>query len=111
MAKTQATHSRHALEAAKVLGLEIAQGRRERRWSTYELAERAGIDRRTLRKVEEGDPTVALGTVVELAVLVGVPLFDTEVSELSALVRKGRDRLSLLPQRVRQPYDTFDDDF
>lgn len=111
MAKTKAIHSRHALEAAKVLGLEIAQGRRERRWSTYELAERAGIDRRTLRKVEEGDPTVASGTVLELAVLVGVPLFGVENSELSSLVRQGRDRLALLPQRIRPTSGGLDADF
>lgn len=111
MAKTRAMYSRHALEAAKLLGLEIAQGRRERRWSTYELAERAGIDRRTLRKVEQGDPTVAMGTVLELAVLVGVPLFGVEHSDLSGLVRQSRDRLALLPQRVRPPSEEIDVDF
>src|SRR5690606_21662914 len=111
MAKTRAMYSRHALEAAKVLGLEIAQGRRERRWSTYELAERAGIDRRTLRKVEEGDPTVASGTVLEIAVLVGVPLFGVENSELTSLVRQGRARLALLPQRIRPTSGGLDADF
>ena len=36
------SYSRPTLELAKVLGLEIARGRRERRLSLAELAERAG---------------------------------------------------------------------
>ncbi len=104
-------YSRQALEAATLLGLEIAQARRERTWTTTELAERAGISRPTLRKIEQGDPTVALGTVFEVATLVGVPLFGADPSELGTLVRRSRDRLQLLPERVREPAEPVDDDF
>ncbi len=40
-----------------------------------DLADRADIDKKTLSKVERGDPTVAIGTVFEVAGLVGVSLF------------------------------------
>jgi serine/threonine-protein kinase HipA len=60
------------VDAAAVLGLEIARARRARRWPVTELAERAGVSRHTVRAVEDGAPTVAIGTVFELAIIVGV---------------------------------------
>lgn len=105
------TYSTPTLDAAKVLGLELARARRERRWTAQDLAERAGISVVTLRKVERGDPTVALGTVFEVAVLLGVPLFDVERSALPELVRRGRERLALVPSRVREPVARVRDDF
>jgi transcriptional regulator with XRE-family HTH domain len=94
-----------------VLGLEVARARRERRWTAEDLAERAGISLVTLRKVERGDPTVALGTAFEVAVLVGVPLFNVDRSELPALVTRGREQLALVPSRVREPVSPVRDDF
>lgn len=105
------THSQQTLDAARVLGLEVAAGRRRRRWTIAELAERSGTSPVTVRKVERGDPTVALGTAFELATLVGVPLFGVDRDALSTLVERGRERLALLPQRVRQPAVDVDDDF
>jgi len=105
------TDSTPALDAAKVLGLELARARRERRWTAKELAERAGISLVTLRKVERGDPSVALGTFFDVAVLLGVPLFNVDRSELPALVARGQERLALLPARVREPVGPVRDDF
>jgi transcriptional regulator with XRE-family HTH domain len=94
-----------------VLGLEVARARRERRWTAVELAERAGISPITLRKIERGDPTVALGTAFEIATLLGIPLFGVEQGQLPALVARGRDKLALLPARVREPTRPIRDDF
>ncbi|HET9676203.1 MAG TPA: helix-turn-helix transcriptional regulator [Solirubrobacterales bacterium] len=94
-----------------MLGAQIAQGRRERRWSSEELARRVGISRRTLSKLEHGDPSVGLGIAFEAARLVGVPLFREDRDQLKAEVERHRDRLSLLPQRVRTPDGPVDDDF
>ena len=105
------TFSRPALETARVLGLEVAQARRQRRWTTAELAERAGISPMTLRKVERGDPTVALGTAFEVAALLGIPLFDANRDELSTVVERGRERLALLPARIRERTPPVDDAF
>ena len=37
-----------------------------------EVAERVGVSVPTIRKVESGDPTVAIGTVFEVASLLGI---------------------------------------
>lgn len=104
-------HTPQAREAARVLGLQVAQARRERGWTAAQLAARANISPVTLRKVERGDPTVALGTALEAATLVGIRLFDADPSELGRIAAHERDRLALLPDRVRLPQREPDDDF
>ena len=105
------TYSPQSLDAARVLGLEIARARRERRWTLAELAERAGVSSITVRQVELGAPTVAIGIVFELASILGVDLFGAPASQLPELVARGRDRLALLPARVRQPTEPVHEDF
>lgn len=75
------------------------------------MAERAGISRTTLSKIEYGDPGVAIGTVFEVATLLGVPLFGVEAGQLGELADRAGERLSLLPERVREPVVEVDDDF
>lgn len=95
------SYSPPALDAVLVLGLQIASARRARRWSQGDLAERAGTSVNTLRSVEQGAPTVAIGIFFDLAVLLGVDLYGTEPGDMAALVTRGRERLALLPSRVR----------
>ncbi|MCW2993702.1 MAG: family DNA-binding transcriptional regulator [Conexibacter sp.] len=103
--------SRYAIEAAQVLGTQIQAARRERRWSQKDLAGRAGITTPTLRKVEQGDLGVAIGTVFEVATLVGVPLFHEDRARLALDLDLVTARSALLPQRVRAPKREVDDDF
>jgi transcriptional regulator with XRE-family HTH domain len=106
------TISRQASDAARALGAQVVAARRQRRWSAARLAEQAGINVRTLRKVERGDPTVALGTAFDVAVLVGVPLFAASPSELTLLADNLADRAALLGERVVPISDEgLDDDF
>ena len=84
------------------------------RWAyrdVIELAERAGISTNTLHKVEQGDPSVCLGTALDVATLVGVPLFYEDRSRLAEEAARSRDRAALLPQRVRQREGDLDNDF
>lgn len=99
------------LDATVALGLEIATARRQRRMSIMELAERARITRVTVRNIERGNPTVAIGTVFEVAGLVGVNLFGINPADLPSLVRRNQDRLALLPTRVRSTGAKVDNDF
>ncbi len=108
---THHAYSDQTLAAAKVLGLEIARARRAQRWSVSELAERAGISVPTLRNIERGVPTVALGSAFEVATLVGLDLFGEDVEGLERMVERGRERLELLPARVRDRSRPVRDDF
>ena len=99
------------LDAARLLGAQVAAGRRRRGWTAAELAERVGVSVPTLRKVERGDPTVALGTILEAAVLVGAPLFDADADHYPALAARAATELALLPSRVRTSAPPVDDDF
>ncbi|MEI7860962.1 MAG: helix-turn-helix transcriptional regulator [Acidimicrobiales bacterium] len=107
------THSYHpqVYEAAKVLGLEVARARRERRRTAVDLAERAGISPVTLRKIERGDPSVAMGTVFEVASLLGIPLLSPDRTSLAQLADQTSARLTLLPARVRARRLEVHDDF
>ncbi|MDO8391498.1 MAG: helix-turn-helix transcriptional regulator [Actinomycetota bacterium] len=109
--KATRTYLPQTLDAARVLGLEVAAARRRRRMTVKDLAERAGITAVTVRKAERGDPTVALGTMFEVAGLVGVDLFGAGPAELPALVRRSDDRLALLPARVRATDEGLNNDF
>ena len=98
-------------EALQLLGTSIKAQRLHRRWSIDELARRVGVSHPTIIKVERADPTVAIGTVLEAATLVGVPLFDADP------VVRGRHRerlaveLKLLPSAGRISTVEADDDF
>jgi hypothetical protein len=65
----------------------------------------------TLRNIERGEPTTAIGVAFEVATLVGVPLFDAEADDLPVLRRRAEDRLALLPRTVRLPERPARDDF
>jgi transcriptional regulator with XRE-family HTH domain len=89
-----------ARHAAELLGARIKAGRLERGWSINELAERAQVSRVTIMNVERGDLRVALGTVLDSATLVGVPLFYEDERRLAAEAARGR--APLLGKRVRR---------
>jgi transcriptional regulator with XRE-family HTH domain len=98
------------VEAAKLLGARVQLARRERRWTLQELAERVGVTHVTMRKVERGDLTVALGVAFEAAAVLGVPLFHADRSRRALEAGRVEDRLAVLPALVRKPADV-DDDF
>ncbi len=97
------------LQAAHLLGTRVALGRRERRWTLADLAERVGASETTIRKIERGDPTVELGTAFEAAALTGVVLFDDDNKTLARESELLDARLAVLPKRVRSRAP--DDDF
>lgn len=105
------TYSRVTREGTELLGKLIRLGRKERKMTESDLAERAGIARATLQKIERGDLKCEIGLFFEVAVLVGVQLFESESSQaLSTHLGRINDKLTLLPQRVRTSVKV-DDDF
>jgi transcriptional regulator with XRE-family HTH domain len=105
------TYSKYTREAVVLLGKQVRLGRKQRKWTEHELAERAGIARATLQKIEKGDVSVAIGLVFEVAALVGVRLFDQEASTLVGHISRTDDKLAVLPGSVRKPGKAVDDEF
>ena len=110
MAKKR-TYSRYSSETIMLLADKIKLGRKQRKWTEQELAERAGISRATLQKIEKGNMNCAIGLVFEVAVLVGIKLFDTDHISLTMQQESTYDKLALLPKSVRKNRKSVDDDF
>lgn len=105
------TYTKYGTEAAKLLGKQIRLGRKQRKWSEHELADRAGISRATLQKIEIGNMSVAIGFVFEVAALVGVNLFDPDTTSLARHIARIDDNLALLPKHIHPGKKLVDDDF
>jgi|JI8StandDraft_1071087.scaffolds.fasta_scaffold04267_5 transcriptional regulator with XRE-family HTH domain len=109
--KKRRAYSRFAKEAGMLLGKEIQYERKIKNWSEQNLAERAGISRTTLQKIEAGDMTVALGLVFETAAILGIPLFVEEDPSLTKSIRQTSEKLALLPKRIRSKNRKVKDEF
>lgn len=109
--KRARTYSRITKQALSILGKLIRVGRLERKLTATELAERAGITRKTLRNIENGEAGSEIGTVFEVAALVGVRLFDFDDRTLGMHNARLEEKLTLLPKSVRHKRQEVDDDF
>ena len=107
----QRAYSKYTLEAVTLLGEQIKLGRKQRKWSEKNLAERAGISRATLQKIENGEMSCAIGLVFEVATLVGVNLFEQDKLHLSKHIEQTRDKIALLPKRIKVKTKAVYDDF
>lgn len=107
----QRTYSQYAREAAVLMGEQIKLGRKQRQWTEKNLADRAGISRATLQKIENGEMSCAIGSVFEVATLVGVKLFEPESLPLSKHIEHTRDKVALLPKRIKAKKKAVRDDF
>ena len=109
--KREHVHLPATLEAVEALGAQIATARRVLGWTTEDLAGRLGITRQLMGRIERGSPSTAIGTVLEAAVVCGVPLFGTDAAGLSKVAERARNQLALLPDRVRTRTPELDNDF
>ena len=105
------SYSRYAREAAELLGLTIHDARVERKLTVAEVAQRAGVSRGLVGRIEKGDMGCAIGAVFEVAAIVGVRLFDAAPTTLTTHVGMARDRFTLLPKAVRPRSQAVKDDF
>ena len=103
-------YMKYTKEALLYLGQLIKLERKKRKLSELDFAERAGIARSTLQKIEKGDPSVEIGVVFDVAHIGGVKLFDIETS-FSTMTSAANEKLSLLPKRIRQNRKKVRDDF
>ena len=104
-------YSRYSREAAALLGQLIRRARVERKMTAEQLAERTGISRELVQRIEKGDPGCAIGAVFEAAAIVGVRLFDADQPTLSTMIENNKALLALLPQSARASRIETKDDF
>ena len=101
-----------ARRTLRKLGLDIRDARRRRGLPAEIVAERAFTSRPTLRRIEQGDPTVGIG--IFAAVLQALGLLDG----LGLVADPSKDEVGLalasekMPQRIRlrRPKETGDGD-
>lgn len=99
--KRQAKFNWHAEDAARILGMQIRFAREEKRLTGQQLADMAGVSRRTVSQIENADPGVAIGSVLTVASVAGVALYDIPDKESLNRVRSTLDHaLTLIPSNV-----------
>jgi transcriptional regulator with XRE-family HTH domain len=108
MSRKTHSYSPWTLDALSALGRQITAERRLLRWTQSSLSERAGISVRTLIAIEKGAATTSIGTVFEVASLLGIPLVGAAEGTSRRLID---DRLAILPARAREKRDDVDDNF
>lgn len=101
--KRARAYSRYSRQAAALLGELIRKARLEQRLPESALAERAGISRSLLQRIEKGDMGVSIGAAFEAATIVGVTLFEDEPSRLTLASEQTSAMLRLLPKAARSP--------
>ena len=90
-------------EVSEFIAISIKERRSALRLRQYDLAERVGISLATLRKIESGEPVVAVGSVLHVLWHLGL---------LSSLISIDRSKLidrDAMTQRVRLPSFSKDD--
>lgn len=107
------TYSAYSLDAMHLLGATIRAERKLKRMTEQSLADRAGVSRSFIKRVERGDMTCSIGTVFEIAHIVGIPLFDAEpnTNRLAEHIVQIEGKLTLLPKTIRKKTKVIDDDF
>lgn len=98
--KTTAIYPASAQELT-ALGQRLKDARLRRRFSMETVCARAGISRPTLAKVEQGEPSVAMGTYLQVLRVLGLVADLSMVAREDALGRRLQDEA--LPQRQRAP--------
>lgn len=109
--KIKRVYSHYAQDAASLLGLLIQSARKEKKMTASQMAERAGISRGTLHKIEYGNLTCELGIVFEVAALAGISLFELNTTSMLLEKERMQSKLSLLPKRIHKISEDFDDNF
>ena len=105
--------SKSTILAGRLLGGQVRLHRRRKGWTEADAAERAGISRSTLKTIERGGLSVALGSVLEACWVTGVPLFGSDTpGQTAALLDRTQLEVATLPRRIRtSKAKAFDDDF
>ena len=86
-------------------GERLRTARVRRRWNQANMAERIGVERRTIARLEEGDPGVSLGVFLTALWVLGLgptawDVANPESDKVGSFLEKQRQ-----PSRVRRKQD------
>lgn len=88
------------LKVLKVLAEHIQLARLRRKFSAAQVAERAGISRKTVYNIEQGIPTVAIGSYLQMLFVLGLEQDLSMVAASDPLGRKLQDAGILIRKRA-----------
>lgn len=86
-----------AQQALKVLGENIKTARKRRRWTLDEMAGSMLVTRKTLSRLETGDPAVSLAVMAAALHVLGM------TDDLSNIAAPERDNIGLFNEKRRLP--------
>ena len=109
--KTARPYARQTREALGLLGQLIRATRIERGLKVKDLADRVGVSRDLMHRIEIGDPSCGIGVVCEATTVLGLPLFAPEPVQLADERARLDEKLRLLPKSVHSGHDEVDDAF
>lgn len=96
-------------------GKMFAVARHEKQWRQIDVAERLGVTRQTIARIERGDPSVAIGYYMTLAWLLNIPMLttlDTHEQDAKTLLDLLTLLQSKLPKRIQKKTEkSIDDNF
>lgn len=105
-------YSGYTEEAIQLMSSLIREGRLERKMTAQEVADRAGISRGLLQRIEKGDLKCEIGATFEVAWVVGVSLFGIEEEAKMRFQREqSQAKLALMPKSIRSKNKQVKDDF
>lgn len=95
------------LKVLKVLAEHIQLARLRRKFSAEQVAERAGISRKTVYNIEQGIPTVAIGSYLQVLFVLGLEQDLSMVAASDPLGRKLQDAGIIVakraPKKLKKP--------
>lgn len=102
--------SPYTKKALEILGKMIQLKRKERGLTLQNLADRAGVSRSLIQRLEKCEPGCEIGVAFEVAHLLGIELFESPMGQ-NTLASTLTDKIALLPASVRESTAKVSNDF
>lgn len=109
--KHRPPQSRYTRNALKLFGMAVRERRLAQKMTAAELADRVGVSRGLIQRLEKGEAGTAIGVAFEAATIVGLRLFDAQPSTMSEHITSLARVLTLMPKSARRSKAEIDDDF
>lgn len=119
MTKTKSHLPAAPKQALQAFGKLLALCRKERQWRQIDIANRIGISRQTIARIEKGDPSISIGLYFAAAWLLDLPIFPGVESDSSSSSQALNKLFEVLfevlkdkyPQRIIKPEKKIENDF